>query len=87
MGPNTVNLIVLFNSLPLDFQTFLGSNDGEGFISTFEIGTAGTVLFANASISPTPEPGSYLLMGTGMLLCGLFLRYRKGSSQATAVAA
>jgi hypothetical protein len=83
--PSTVILTVLFTILPLDFQMFLGTTDGSGFISTLELdGTH--VNNATAVISPTPEPASYLLMGTGMLLCALFLRSRKRSSQATAVA-
>jgi hypothetical protein len=85
-GPSGVTLTVLFNSLPLDFQTFIGTTDGDGFISTFELHGNG-VTNANATISPTPESASYLLMGTGMLLCALVLRSRKRSSQATAVTA
>jgi hypothetical protein len=86
VSPTSVILTIAFNSLPLDFQNFLGTPNGAGLITTVELGT-GAVQFATAVISPTPEPGSYLLMGTGMLLCGLVLRYRKGNSQATAVTA
>jgi len=87
-GPGTISgvtLTVVFNSLPLDFQQFLGTTDGSGLVSTFEL-TGNAVTTASAVISPTPEAGSYLLMGTGMLLIGLFLRY-KGNSQATPVVA
>ncbi|MGH9865554.1 MAG: PEP-CTERM sorting domain-containing protein [Candidatus Acidiferrales bacterium] len=40
--------------------------------------TSGNVLLN--TVSPTPEPGTYLLMGTGLLMFGFFMRRKFASS-------
>lgn len=68
--------------------TSLGSNTGCGTCSvTVTLGkfsflditaTSGNVLLD--SINPTPEPSTYLLMGTGLLMLGLFMRRKFASA-------
>jgi PEP-CTERM motif len=42
------------------------------------LGIFGTLAFAdNFSVSPAPEPGSLLLVGSGVVLGGRFLRRRR----------
>jgi len=77
---------VQFNSLPADFQNFLGTPTGVGGIFYIDLTTTGGVLTAEVNIGPTPEPASYFLMGTGMLLCGLLLRRHLGATAATTTA-
>lgn len=80
---------VIFDVLPPDFQSFLGSPTGTGGITYIEVATPGfgPVTNATVDIKQTPEPASYLLMGTGMLLCAFFLRRSWGASAAGITAA
>lgn len=68
--------------------TLLGSNTGCGTCSvTVSLGSfsllditasSGNVLLDN--INPVPEPSTYLLMGTGLLMLGLFMRRKFASA-------
>jgi hypothetical protein len=89
---DTISMSVNWGILPGDFATFLGgSTTGTGGITNITITTngaaSGPAQFASASIvGATPEPASYLLMGTGMLLCAFFLRRNMGSASAVTLA-
>ena len=87
VGPNFVFLDVLFTTLPSEFISWLGGGPpyaGSVFAS-FTL-SGGNVTGAFVPINPTPEPATYLLMGTGMLLCALVLRRIKSTRQSTLAA-
>jgi hypothetical protein len=91
VGPGFVFLNVVFTALPSEFISWLGGSgpgpfafDGSVFAS-FAL-SGGSVTGAFIPISPTPEPTTYLLMGTGMLLCALVLRRTKSTRQSTLAA-
>jgi hypothetical protein len=87
-GQTLVALTVDFTSLPADFAAFLGSSAGSGAVTTIDVTSSGAVTNAGVNIlGATPEPASYLLMGTGMLLCAFFLRRNMGASAAGVTAA
>ena len=86
---DTLSMSVNFGTLPADFQTFLGASTGVGGITNIKITTSGSSSGPAQSASvlivgAAPEPASYLLMGTGLLLCAFFLRRGIGSSATVA---
>jgi hypothetical protein len=89
--PNTgigdVFLNVTFNLMPSEFATFLGGGQiHPGTVEAHFRVSNGVVTSSFTDISATPEPASYLLMGTGMLLCAMVLRRIKSTRQSTLVA-
>lgn len=83
---DTLSMSVNFGTLPADFAAFLGASTGVGGITNIKITTGGSSSgpAQSASVSivgAAPEPASYLLMGTGLLLCAFFLR--RGASSAS----
>jgi PEP-CTERM motif len=84
-GTQQVILPVDWSSLPLDFQTYLGSSGGVGGVTDLNI-TLNAASLVTAAIGTTPEPASYLLMGTGMLLCAFFLRRHMGNASPVTLA-
>jgi PEP-CTERM motif len=90
---DTITMSVNWGILPADFALFLGgSTTGTGGITNLTIttngATSGPAQTASANIlGATPEPASYLLMGTGMLICAFFLRRNMGTSAAGITAA
>jgi PEP-CTERM motif-containing protein len=83
----TINLLVDFSSLPADFAAYLGAPAGSGALTNIDLSVDGSALTADVNIvGATPEPASYLLMGTGMLLCAFFLRRNIGSASAVTLA-
>jgi hypothetical protein len=89
---DVISMTVNWGILPADFASFIGgSTTGTGGITNITITAngagSGPAQFASASIvGATPEPASYLLMGTGMLLCAFFLRRHMGSASAVTLA-
>jgi len=89
---DVISMTVNWGILPTDFATFVGgSTTGTGGITNITITAngagSGPAQFASANIvGATPEPASYLLMGTGMLLCAFFLRRHMGSASAATLA-
>ena len=89
--PGVVVLGVTFTSLPSEFVTWLGGSgsgpfDFDGSVTAVFNISGGAVTGAFIPINPTPEPTTYLLMGTGMLLCALVLRRTKSTRQSTLAA-
>jgi PEP-CTERM motif len=81
---DTISMTVNWSALPADFG-FTGTGGITNITITTGGSTSGPAQFANASIiGATPEPASYLLMGTGMLLCAFFLRRNMGASATAA---
>ncbi len=65
-----------WGTLPLDFQTFLGTATGTDVTLTSFLTSTGKVLSVDVNIQPTPEPSSLLLLGSGLLSFGGLLRRR-----------
>jgi hypothetical protein len=82
-----VTLGVTFTALPSEFVTWLGGGPPyDGSVTAFFKVIGGNVTASLTAINPSPEPATYLLMGTGMLLCALVLRRTKSSRQSTLAA-
>jgi hypothetical protein len=70
----TVDLQVLWTGMPADFAAFLGSPTGTGFVDNIILTLDGSAQSIDVNIQPTPEPGSLLLLGSGILSFGGLLR-------------
>lgn len=70
----TVDLQVLWTGMPADFAAFLGSSTGTGFVDNIILTLDGSAQSIDVNIQPTPEPGSLLLLGSGILSFGGLLR-------------
>ncbi len=65
---------VVWNSLPLTVQNWLGTPTGiDNADIQFQFSN-GVVQSVDVNIAPTPEPGSLMLLGSGLLLGGGILR-------------
>jgi hypothetical protein len=94
---STVGFNFLLTGAPPDFAPGASSfnlvieTNATGFATTpnalnfIDGGTAQATGFT--PLAPAPEPASYLLMGTGMLICAFFLRRNMGTSSAGITAA
>jgi hypothetical protein len=86
-GTGEVFLNVTFNLMPSEFASFLGGGQiHPGTVDAHFRVSTGLVTNSFTDISATPEPASYLLMGTGMLLCAMVLRRIKSTRQSTLAA-
>jgi len=75
-GFDVINLTVLWTAMSPDFQAFLGAPTGIGPVFNFILTLNGAADSVDVGINPTPEPGSLLLLGSGLLGVGGFLRRR-----------
>ncbi len=72
----TIVMSVFWGTLPPAVAAFLGTPTGLDNTSiTFHIADGATT-DVSVTITPTPEPGSMLLFGSGLLAVGTFLRRR-----------
>ncbi len=68
-------LTVNWTSLPSDFQTYLNASAGNSVGSVIYLNATGAATSIDFTVTPTPEPGTLLMLGTGLLgLCALFPR-------------
>lgn len=75
-GLDQITLTVLWTAMSPDFATFLGAPTGIGVADNLILTVNGAATSVDVSINPTPEPGSLLLLGSGLLGVGGFLRRR-----------
>jgi hypothetical protein len=75
-GFDTISLTVLWNNIAPDFAAFLGAPNGVGPVFNFVLTLNGAADSVDVAINPTPEPSSLLLLGSGLLGVGGFLRRR-----------
>jgi len=75
-GFDNIILTVLWTGMSADFANFLGSPNGIGFADNIVLTVNGAAQSVDVAISPTPEPSSLLLLGSGILSFGGLLRRR-----------
>jgi hypothetical protein len=75
-GFDAINLTVLWSDMSPDFAMFLGAPTGIGPVFNFVLTVNGAAESVDVAINPTPEPSSLLLLGSGLLGVGGFLRRR-----------
>jgi hypothetical protein len=75
-GIDNIILTVLWTNMSADFATELGTPNGIGFADNLVLTVNGAAQIVGISIGPTPEPGSLLLLGSGLLSFGGLLRRR-----------
>lgn len=72
-----LSLFATWWGLPTAVQSFLGTPTGIDSAFVIYLSSTGAASSVDVFITPTPEPGTLLLFGTGMLLCAGLLRRRK----------
>jgi len=80
-GGSTTGVFLVANwpTLPASVQTQLGSMTGMDSAFAIYLTTSGVAQSVDVLITPTPEPASMLLVGTGLLAIGGFLRKRRNA--------
>jgi len=76
VGSQTVlELTVDWTTLSPDFQSYLNASSASSLESVIYINTSGDATSSDFTVTPTPEPASFSLLGIGVLaLCGLLRR-------------
>lgn len=72
-----LSLFATWWGLPSAVQSFLGTPTGIDSAFIIYLTNGGAASSVDVLITPTPEPGTILLFGTGMLLCAGLLRRRR----------
>ncbi|HWG58728.1 MAG TPA: PEP-CTERM sorting domain-containing protein [Candidatus Acidoferrales bacterium] len=72
-----LSLFATWWGLPSAVQSFLGTPTGIDSAFVIYLTDGGAASSVDVLITPTPEPGTLLLFGTGMLLCAGLLRRRR----------
>ena len=72
-----LSLFATWWGLPATVQSFLGTPTGVDSAFLIYLTGNGAASSVDVLMTPTPEPGTLLLFGTGMLLCAGLLRRRQ----------
>jgi len=73
-GQTLLALTVNWTSLPTDFQAFLNASAGSSIGSVIYLNPNGAASSIDFTVTPTPEPATFLMLGIGLLALGGLVR-------------